>query len=353
MRILHLHRDLPPDSRSGVAIQVHRLASAQAALGEEVAVCGDSRAPAGAPYQALPAPGDTLKALTARAPFTKRIGYPWRLRAIDPTGWDVVHVHGDGAFLPAGPRVFRSFYGTAALEARYARRWKDKVAQRISYAMERKEVGKFRHLSVIAPHIRAYLRGDARVLPCAVSSEPPPLDFAAKSPKPSWLYVGSLGGRKRGETALTIAGRLLQRHPDWEFHFVGGRDAALEREIQRRGEGWHFHVSPDEEELNALYARCWAHVCLSAYEGFGVPSWEAMARGCASLSTPHAGALDWIKPLQAGILEELPVLETRLEALLTQPEACREWGAAGHRASHRFSPGRIAQEALEWYRQAG
>jgi hypothetical protein len=48
MKILFLHRDLPPDTYTGVAIQVHRLANALADLGHAVSVHTHSGRPSDA-----------------------------------------------------------------------------------------------------------------------------------------------------------------------------------------------------------------------------------------------------------------------------------------------------------------
>src|SRR5690606_23160603 len=120
MKILLLHRNLPPDSYTGVAIQVHRLANALTDLGHEVSVYTHSARPADARYAVISIDLPGLRAALRLAPFLKRLWYPLWYRSQPMTGFDAVNVHGDGGFLRYRGNFVRTFHGTAALEYRYA-----------------------------------------------------------------------------------------------------------------------------------------------------------------------------------------------------------------------------------------
>src|SRR5882672_8805923 len=98
MKLLFLHRDLPPDTYTGVAIQVHRLANALVDLGHAVSVYSHSRRAEDARYQVLPIELPGLDAALRYAPFLTRIWYPLWYRTLAMDGYDAVHVHGDGGF---------------------------------------------------------------------------------------------------------------------------------------------------------------------------------------------------------------------------------------------------------------
>ncbi len=51
-----------------------------------------------------------------------------------------------------------------------------------------------------------------------------------------------------------------------------------------------FHVTPDEDDdVQALIAEAWVLLAPSAYEGFGIPAWEAMMAGTAVVATANPG----------------------------------------------------------------
>jgi glycosyltransferase involved in cell wall biosynthesis len=352
MKILHIHRNLPPDSRSGVAIQVQRLANAQYNLGMEVDICTETLFPESGKFSTLAFPASPFDRFAQFIPHGRRLWYPLRLRSLKLNKWDVIHIHGDGAFIPNKGNIHRTFYGTASLEARYARRLKDWVAQKLSYVLEKHEAGKFQKISVISPHIIPFISPNAKVIPCAIPDEPSPLDFTKKTNKPSWIFLGSVGGRKRGELAVAIAHQLLEKYPSWNFHYVGSKSEVSILSKTVIGPGWNFHTQLTEFQLHNLYKNSWVHLCLSSYEGFGVPSWEAMSFGCAALTTPHDGAKDWISSEKAGILVDAKNVQSELEHLLLNHEACMHWGEKGHRASCRFAPSAIAKETLNWYQES-
>jgi glycosyltransferase involved in cell wall biosynthesis len=115
--------------------------------------------------------------------------------------------------------------------------------------------------------------------------------------EPFFLTVGTRQPAKN-VAGVIRAFALFSRELDSEKHkliVVGGAergdqcaDLAGDLGILDRVE---FRGYIDEEELNALYARCKAHITLSFYEGFGIPVLEA---------------LSWRKPSVASNISSLP-----------------------------------------------
>jgi alpha-1,3-rhamnosyl/mannosyltransferase len=108
-----------------------------------------------------------------------------------------------------------------------------------------------------------------------------------------------------------------------------------------------------DEDLRALYASCRAFVYPSLYEGFGLPTLEAMACGAPvlasripSLSEVTGGAALLFDP------KDSDELTRRLVELLEDEGARRELSRSGLRRASEFSWERAARGTLEVYGEA-
>lgn len=351
MKILFLHRDLPPDSYTGVAIQVHRLANALVGLGHEVSIYSHSARPADARYQVLEIDLPGLRAALRYAPFLKRIWYPLWYRTLDMDGYDAVHIHGDGGFIRYRGNFVRTFYGTAALEYRHATTLKGKLAQGLSYWMERREARRCRLTVGISPHVAAHLPGVDRVIPCMLAGQP---DAAAtaKSAAPSLIYLGSRRSRKRGEMALELHANLKKSHPDLQLTYIGPEREIAELKSRGGHPGVEFRTRVGQEELADLYRRSWIYLCLSSYEGFGVGIIEAMSHSCLVVTAPHPGSEYLVRDGDTGIISPPESAETLVGRILLDEASRREVVRRAREFSRRFSPATVASSYLDLYRMA-
>jgi glycosyltransferase involved in cell wall biosynthesis len=351
MKVLFLHRDLPPDSYTGVAIQVHRLANALADLGHAVSVHSHSARPADARYEVLPIHLPGLASLVRLAPFLKRLWYPLWYRRLPFGGFDVVHIHGDGGFLRYRGNFVRTFYGTAALEYRHAATLKGRLAQGLSYWMELREARCCRLTVGISPHVAAHLPRIDRVIPCMLPSAPDSAS-AGKTAFPSLVYLGSRKSRKRGELALAVWRGLRARLPDLRLTYVGP-PAEIEQ-LVGSGEypGVDFRTRLTQDELFALYRESWIYLCLSSYEGFGVSIIEAMACSCLVVTTPHPGSEYLVKDGETGVVAPPDKLETLVAAILMDGNARAEMAKRARQSAQRFAPATVASAYLDLYRLA-
>jgi phosphatidyl-myo-inositol alpha-mannosyltransferase len=351
VKILFLHRDLPPDTYTGVAIQVHRLANALIDLGHEVSVYTHSSLPADARYRVLPIDLPGLRAAMRYAPFLKRLWYPLWYRTLPMDGYDAVHVHGDGGFIRYRGNFVRTFYGTAALEYRHATGLKGKIAQGLSYWMERREARRCRLTVGISPHVAAHLPGVDRVIPCMLPGQPDSAP-AGKSPHPTLIYLGSLRSRKRGEAALELFRKLKASHPDLRLNYVG---PAREIEtLKARGghAGVEFRTRLTQDELAGLYRESWIYLCLSSYEGFGVGIIEAMAFSCLVVTAPHAGSEYLVRDGDTGIVAPPESAETLVRLILDDEVSRKEIARRAREFCRRFAPAAVASSYLDLYRMA-
>ncbi len=184
-----------------------------------------------------------------------------------------------------------------------------------------------------------------------------PTDF------PYILFVGSEHPRKNLSTLFAAFAELKRsgRYPDLKLVKIGKaggaearfRDHTL-RQLRRLGIESDVvltgHVTPDE--LTAYYSHALATVMPSLYEGFGLPTIEAMACG-SPVVVSSAGSLPEIAGDAAVIVSPHDVtgLARALQSLIDDERLrahLRERGL--HRAAD-FDWGRMAQETAQIYRE--
>lgn len=116
---------------------------------------------------------------------------------------------------------------------------------------------------------------------------------------------------KGTDDAIAALESLRIRHPHMKIWSFG-------TELKRPVPDWiEYHVSPKDEELRVLYNKTKIFIVPSHYEGWGLPGSEAMACGCALVTTDNGGCRAYA--------------EDRVSAIFVQPRM----------------PGRIAQAVEE------
>ncbi|MFB3827540.1 MAG: glycosyltransferase family 4 protein [Bryobacteraceae bacterium] len=132
---------------------------------------------------------------------------------------------------------------------------------------------------------RFYRLGDdkLRVAPLGVN----PVFFeigARRAPEPFLLCVSTLHPHKNLDRLLEAFALFRERHPDFRL-VVAGMHGFASRETERRRAELGLDASVEltgwieSDALLDLYARAWAFVYPSTFEGFGLPVLEAMAAG--------------------------------------------------------------------------
>lgn len=325
MRIAMLHTDLPSVSRGGVAHQVSRLADQLVRRGHDVTVVSFSPPPSGARYEVerIRAPRHLSSTRLGRLLSTP-IAFAIRSYA----RFEVVHAHGDDYLMLWRQRpVVRTFYGSAREEARHAERLPRKIVQRALAVAERVSRRAATVTVGISESTRASIGELDAIIPCGVDRDlfhPGP-----KSAKPSILFVGTLGGRKRGRVILDLFRDVVRRElPEAELWLVADEHA--------EGPGIQSFRMVDDETMARLFREAWVFTLPSTYEGFGVPYVEAMASGTAVLATPNDGVRECLAGERAGLVVDDSALPAALVSLLKDDRRRGALAANGRERSARY-----------------
>lgn len=131
--------------------------------------------------------------------------------------------------------------------------------------------------------------------------------------------------------------------PPQGLEALGGKTKFNHLNLQATG-----HVSA--RDLGAIFRHAQFLIFPALYEGFGLPVLEAMACGCAVI-TSHAGSLAEVAGEGAQVFDPLDARSMADSAveLLCNPEVLHKWQKLALRRSTDFSWARAAQETISIY----
>lgn len=340
MQIGLFHALLPmPDRKpGGVDVHVHRLADRLVLQGHEVTVFSCSPKPAGAAYRHVaiaPLAWGTGK-------LRRLLGLPLLLNAIDTTGLDLLHLHGDDwFFLRRRLPTVRTFHGSAYWEARSASSVKRRVVQYATVPLEWLSAALATRVTAVAPHPGPLLKAGPPYLACGVEivaeDRPPPA-------VPAILFVGTWSGRKRGSLLFDVFRRMVRPAvPNAELWLVS--DWAPEYD------GVRWFQRPDDRELADLLRAASVFCMPSAYEALGIPYLEAMASGTPVVATPNPGAGFVLEGGRAGALVGPEQLGRVLVELLESPARRRRLSDRGRERAEFFAWDAVLDRHEEVYEE--
>lgn len=334
MKIAMTHVDLPNESKGGVAFQVHYLANTLVERGHDVTLFTFSPAYADCRYRVRQYP------ITSRVRRFKAFLLAGHLARTDFRRFDILHTHGDNYLLCGRHPQLRTFYGSAKDEAESAVTLKRKVYQSVISVLEQVG-GRVADRSVgISEATRARIAAVSAIVPCGVDLQR--FSPGPKSDNPSVLFVGTVGGRKRGAfLAQAFVREVRARFPDAELWSV--------TEEPMEGAGVVNFGKVSLEVLADLYRRAWVFCLPSTYEGFGVPYIEAMASGTAVVASRNPGALEVLADGQFGLLADDAQIGTQINSFLGSAKTRAEYAVKGLARAQDFAWSRIAEQYERLY----
>lgn len=129
----------------------------------------------------------------------------------------------------------------------------------------------------------------------------------------------------------------------------------IERPPQPLPDWVDFHLGPTRAELAALYNRCGTFLQSSEHEGLGLTALEAMACGCALVSTDNGGSAEYAQHERSALVSppgDPAALADHLVRLLDDQELRFQLANAGRVSAKRFTwerAGARLEEALTAY----
>jgi len=307
---------------------VHYLANALMARGHEVTVFSQATKPEGAAYRVVTVPSGR---------HLRTFGFAWNLRKVDFSGFEVLNAHGDDWFLwgRRRPRHVHTYHGSCLAETLHARGLVAKARMAALAVCEYGSCFLVDELVTVSENTKKYIPMVRRVIPCGVDTTvfyPGP-----KAAVPTVLFVGTMGGRKRGRMLLDLFKRVIRpRVPEARFW------AVCEEKVEGPGVEW-FGRAP-LEQLAELYRQAWVFCLPSTYEGFGVPYIEAMASGTVVVATRNVGAREVTGNGACGLVLPDGELADGVVRVLTDAALRERYMVAGLERSRRFSWEQICQQ---------
>ncbi len=177
--------------------------------------------------------------------------------------------------------------------------------------------------------------------------------------RPYFLYLGGFDPRKNLHNLL-LAFKLFLRSVDEDVLLVmagdrRGFEGYLEDELEELGleDRVLFPGFVPEEDLPALYGGASAFVCVSLYEGFGLPLLEAMACGTPVLASGVSSIPEVVG--EAGILVnplDPEEIAGGMRKLWEEPDLRAELSSRGRDRAASFTWDAAARRILDLYRRA-
>ncbi len=316
--------------RGGIERVAHDLAEGLTRKGHRVRVWSYDPRPPGASYEVVPMP--FRKFFQSWLGHRLTMGYLGNLFSlwVNTEGCDVIVAHGDSLLLPLKHRrVIRIFHGSALAEALSSKSFLRAVAQFGVYLQEIASAFLCREAVAVSQATRKHHPWVRRVISNGVNLSGFSPNGSQKTPDPSILFVGTLGGRKRGSMLLGwFENNIRPRFPAARLHMVCPSGPPLP--------GVTYHPGSGETELAMLYRSAWVLASPSEYEGFGLPYIEAMASGTAVIATPNPGSEEVLENGAFGCLATDTEFADRLIELLSNELERRRLAEAGLSRAREF-----------------
>jgi phosphatidylinositol alpha-mannosyltransferase len=325
---------LPSGSKIGSGYQAHLLANALVDREHEVDM-----------YSPCPAPPDARYSVRQidSGNRLRTFRFALSLRSEDFRRYDVLHTHGDDYLLfgKQRPPHVRTMHGSCFAEAIHIHGMKERTRMALLGASEILSTAAADRTVAVSQATKRWYPWISKVIPNGVDL----LRFqpsSENSPQPSILFVGTNGGRKRGQLLVdAFAEHIQPRIPSVELWMVS--------EQGPRRPGVKVLGRVPEAELIHLYQRAWLFCLPSSYEGFGVPYIEAMACGTPVVATPNPGALEVLDSGKYGVIAEPDDLGFAMVNLLRDSDLREHLRGRGIERARRYALDLVVDQYIDLY----
>ncbi len=199
-----------------------------------------------------------------------------------------------------------------------------------------------------AAQIKANFHRDARVIPNAIDHD---VFFPDANKKPANdIHIAMIGSDrndfKRIQDIQTADEILRQSGCVTRLFWVTPDDP-----LRRTGEIW---INPPQKHIGDALRNADYFVCASTYESFSLPVLEAMACGCAVLTTRNKGVLSYAKNGDNCLfidMENPRDIAEKLQMLHRNEQLKKQIQQGGQSTAARYSWDRIIPDLIAYYRR--
>ncbi|WP_175073499.1 glycosyltransferase family 4 protein [Terribacillus sp. AE2B 122] len=342
MNIGMISRYLPSEAKGGVGYQVHYLANHLSKLGIKVKIYSMCEKPKDALY-------DVEKIKMGRLASNKLLrtySFAYKVRKIDFDNYDLLHTHGDDYLLKKQKApILRTFYGSAKQEAKNSTSFGRFLRQATLYPLEFISGRKSDKNVAISDNTINDLPFIKKTIPCGVDLDrfSNGKETSLKEENPTILFVGTIGGRKRGELLLSNFKDIKKEIPNAKLWLVADKDV--------QGEGIISFGRVSTEKLIELYQRAWIFCLPSSYEGFGVPYIEALCSGTAVVATKNPGAIEILEKTNSGIISDDDEISKNIVSLITKKSLRYSLITNGLVSVNKYSWDIVTEQYIQEYKK--
>ncbi|GEN53834.1 glycosyltransferase family 4 protein [Halobacillus faecis] len=192
---------------------------------------------------------------------------------------------------------------------------------------------------------------EAQVFPNAVDEE----IFSVKGEKvigkrPYVLMVGGESATFKGIPNIIEAYRKIKKEMDIDLYWITPEHPSE----KMKSLVTKVFVSPSQETIGNLYRGAALYVCGSYYESFSLPPLEAMACGCAVVTTDNRGTLEYAVHKKNAVICKMKDVEDmaeKMEEVLSNQQLKEELIANGVQTASEYLWDRIVQGIHAFYKQ--
>jgi glycosyltransferase involved in cell wall biosynthesis len=173
--------------------------------------------------------------------------------------------------------------------------------------------------------------------------------------RPFLLYVGNRKGYKNFTSLLKAVASSSRLLADFDIISFGGPKFSSSEQRLIKSLGYSInqvkHKHGSDDALGFFYSKATAFVYPSLYEGFGIPTLEAMAHRCPVICS-NASSIPEVVGLAASYFDpaDIDEMKVAIENVVYSPSRMSQLRNLGSEQIKHFSWQKCAQETLDIYR---